>query len=152
MAFALKVAGFADGAEIPRENTGDGANSSPALEWLGEPEGTRSFALIVDDPDAPMGTWNHWLLWDIPAHIHSLAANFQPGATGASGANDFRRPGYGGPYPPRGHGRHRYFFKLYAIDRSLLGLPPGSRRDDLDRALRGRTIGEAQYMGTYERR
>ena len=152
MAFTLKAAGFGEGETIPKLHTCEGADSSPAIEWTGEPGGTQSFALVVDDPDAPVGTWNHWLLWDIPAHVHMLAEGFRPGIVGTSGRNDFKRPGYGGPCPPKGHGPHRYFFKLYALDRPALGLPAGSGRIDLDRALKGRVIAEARYMGRYERR
>ena len=89
MAFTLKVKGFDDGGSIPKRSTCDGEDSSPALEWAGEPRGTQSFALILDDPDAPAGTWTHWLLWDVPAHVHSLSEGFRPGAAGASGKNDF---------------------------------------------------------------
>jgi Raf kinase inhibitor-like YbhB/YbcL family protein len=152
MAFTVQVAGFGNGELVPKRHTCEGADASPALEWSGEPEGTESFALIVDDPDAPVGTWNHWLLWDIPAHVHSIAEGFRPGGLGASGVNDFRRPGYGGPCPPKGHGPHRYFFRVYAVDRPMLGLPGGSQRGELDRALKGRVIGQAEYMGRYERR
>ena len=130
----------------------EAGDSSPALEWSNEPAGTQSFALILDDPDAPGGTWNHWLLWDIPSHLHSLAAGFTPGMAGASGKNDFGKPGYGGPCPPKGNGPHRYNFTLYAVDRPALGLPPGAARADLDRALKGRVLGKAQYMGRYERK
>ena len=151
MPFTLKLRAFDDGASIPKRHTCDGEDASPALEWSDEPQGTQSFALIVDDPDAPVGTWTHWLLWDIPAHVHSLPEGFRPGATGASGQNDFGRPGYGGPCPPKGHGVHRYYFTLYAVDRPALGLPPASRRQDLDRALKGRVIAQAQYMGRYVR-
>jgi len=151
MAFTLTVKGFDDGGHIPKRATCDGEDSSPALEWAGEPPETQSFALILDDPDAPAGTWTHWLLWDIPAHVHSLAEGFQPGATGASGKNDFGRPGYGGPCPPKGHGVHRYYFTLFAVDRPVLGLPPGARRQEVDRALKGRVLTRATYMGRYAR-
>jgi len=151
MAFTLKVKGFDDGGTIPKRYTCDGDDSSPALEWSEEPRNTQSFALIVDDPDAPMGTWNHWLLWDIPAHSHSLPEGFRPGGIGASGKNDFGRPGYGGPCPPKGHGPHRYYFTLFAVDRPALGLPPGTKRQDLDRALKGRVLARTQYMGRYGR-
>ena len=150
MSFTLTVKGFENGGVIPRKFTCDGPDASPALEWSGEPAGTQSFALIVDDPDAPAGTWNHWLLWDIPAHVHALAEGFRPGTAGSSGRNDFGKPGYGGPCPPQG-APHRYYFTLYAIDRPALGLPPDSRRADLDRALHGRVLGKAQYLGKYGR-
>jgi Raf kinase inhibitor-like YbhB/YbcL family protein len=151
MSFILKVNGFDNGGAIPQANTCEGSDSSPALEWSGEPAGTQSFALILDDPDAPVGTWNHWLLWDIPAHVHSLAAGFTPGTAAASGKNDFGKPGYGGPCPPKGHGAHRYYFTLYAVDRAALGLPPGANRAELERALKGRVLAKAQYMGRYGR-
>jgi len=151
MAFTLKVKGFEDGGAMPKRTTCDAEDSSPALEWSGEPPETQSFALIVDDPDAPMGTWTHWLLWDIPAHVHSLSEGFQPGLVGASGKNDFGRPGYGGPCPPKGHGVHRYYFTLFAVDRPVLGLPPSARRQELDQALKGRVLTKVQYMGRYER-
>jgi hypothetical protein len=151
MALTLKVTGFDSGDAIPKRHTCDGEGSSPALEWSNTPRETQSFALIVDDPDAPGGTWTHWLLWDIPPHVHSLREGFRAGDSGSSGKNDFGRPGYGGPCPPKGHGTHRYFFNLYALDRPVLGLPPGAKRQELDRALKGRILDHAQYMGRYGR-
>jgi Raf kinase inhibitor-like YbhB/YbcL family protein len=156
MAFQVTVAGFAEGATIPKKHTCEGQDLSPAMGWSGAPPATRSFALIVDDPDAPVGTWNHWLLYDIPAATESLPEGVRPGPGsapgGLSGTNDFRRPGYGGPCPPPGDGPHRYFFKLYALDVPSLKLRAGAKRADLDRALRGRVLAEAQYMGRYERK
>jgi Raf kinase inhibitor-like YbhB/YbcL family protein len=152
MPLQLITPAFSEGGAIPRRHTCDGADLSPALEWSGEPDGVRSFALIVDDPDAPSGTFNHWLLWDVPASIHSLPEGFKPGQTGRSGANDFGRLGYSGPCPPRGHGPHRYFFKLYALAVDTLNVPEGARRPSLERALRGNVLGEAQLMGRYERK
>jgi Raf kinase inhibitor-like YbhB/YbcL family protein len=152
MAFKLMSSAFPEGGTIPKLHTCEGADLSPALEWGGAPANAKSFALIVDDPDAPAGTWNHWLLWDIPASTHSLAQGLKPGQTGESGTNDFGKPGYGGPCPPKGHGPHRYFFKLYALDTESLDLRAGAKRADLDRALRNHTLAEAQYMGRYERR
>lgn len=93
MAFTLKVEGFDGGGSIPKRFTCDGGDTSPALEWSNEPRGTQSFALIVDDPDAPAGTWNHWLLWDVPARVHALAEGFKTGPVGSSGKNDFGRSG-----------------------------------------------------------
>jgi Raf kinase inhibitor-like YbhB/YbcL family protein len=151
MAFQLFSAAFANGGRIPDLHTCQGADLSPALEWSGEPAGTRSFALIVDDPDAPAGTWNHWLLWDIPANTHNLAQGFKPGTMGLSGRNDFGRTGYGGPCPPKGLGPHRYFFKLYALDLESLGLQEGRKRADLDRAISGHVLAVAQFMGRFER-
>lgn len=152
MAFQLTVAGFAQGAVVPQRHTCDGQDLSPALNWTGPPPDTKSFALIVDDPDAPVGTWNHWLLWDIAAAAHSVAEGFKPGQSGVSGTNDFGRQGYGGPCPPKGHGPHRYFFKLFALNVASLGLKVGAKRAELDRALEGHVLAEAQYVGKYERK
>ncbi|MGE5568124.1 MAG: YbhB/YbcL family Raf kinase inhibitor-like protein [Rhodospirillales bacterium] len=152
MALKLMSSAFPEGGTIPKLHTCEGADLSPALEWSGAPANAKSFVLIMDDPDAPAGTWNHWLLWDIPASTHSLPQGFKPGQAGESGTNDFGRLGYGGPCPPKGHGPHRYFFKLYALDTESLGLRAGAKRADLDRALRNHIVAEAQYMGRYERR
>jgi Raf kinase inhibitor-like YbhB/YbcL family protein len=151
MAFQLTVEGFSNGGAIPRRYTCDGENLSPALRWEGAPGNTRSFALIVEDPDAPGGTWNHWLLWNIPGATTSIAEGYWAGRLGTDGANDFRKHGYGGPCPPPGHGAHRYYFKLFALKGPALELPAGARRDQLNRALSGHVLAEAQYMGTYER-
>jgi Raf kinase inhibitor-like YbhB/YbcL family protein len=152
MAFGLSSPSFAEGGTIPRLHTCEGADLSPALEWSGEPGGTSCFALVVDDPDAPVGTWNHWLLWDLPASTHALPQGFKAGQAGESGTNDFGKLGYGGPSPPKGHGPHRYFFKLYALKVPSLGLRRGAKRAELDKALQGRLLAEAQWMGRYERR
>jgi Raf kinase inhibitor-like YbhB/YbcL family protein len=152
MAFRLTIHAFREGEPIPRLHTCEGADLSPALEWEDEPAGTRSFALIVDDPDAPVGTWNHWLLWDIPAPVHTLAQGYKAGVTGTSGTNDFGRSGYGGPCPPRGHGPHRYFFKVFALDVPTLGLKTGAKRAALDAAMKGHILGQTEHMGRYERR
>jgi hypothetical protein len=152
MPFRLESPAFAEGAAIPRLHTCEGADLSPALEWSGEPEGTKSFALIVDDPDAPVGVWNHWLLWDIPASTRALAQGFKAGQLAESGTNDFGRLGYGGPCPPKGHGPHRYFFKLMALDVPSVGQRGGAKRAELDHALGGHSLAVAQRMGTYERK
>ncbi len=149
MSMQITVTGFSNGGTIPRRHTCDGEDVSPAIAWSGAPDGTQSFVLIADDPDAPVGTWNHWLLYDIPPDTKALP---EGGSAGRSGANDFGRSGYGGPCPPRGHGPHRYFFKLYALSAASVGLPAGARRADLDRAMKGKILAEAQYMGRYERR
>jgi len=137
---------------IPKSHTCEGGDISPSLEWSGAPPETESFALILDDPDAPAGTWNHWLLYDLPAALNSLAQGYKPGKQGVSGTNDFGRLGYGGPCPPKGHGPHRYFFRLYALGVASLKLKAGARRSDLDRALRGHVLAETEYMGRYERK
>lgn len=152
MALTLITPAFANGDRIPARNSCDGADESPSLSWNGVPDGVHSFALIVEDPDAPAGTWNHWLLWDIPASTRGVPAGFEPGESGVSGRNDFGRRGYGGPCPPKGHGPHRYFFRLYALDQNTLGLAEGASRRALDNALAGRVVAEAEYMGVYERK
>jgi Raf kinase inhibitor-like YbhB/YbcL family protein len=151
MAFQLTSGAFAEGGMIPKRHTCEDQNISPALAWSGEPDGTRSFALIMDDPDAPLRSWNHWLLWDIPAGTHALKERFRPSAKIQSGTNDFGNPGYGGPCPPRGHGPHRYYFKLYALNVEHLALKADAKGADLDRELKVHVLGEAQYMGRYER-
>lgn len=148
----LTVSGFDEGATIPQRHSCEGPDLSPAMSWSGEPAASKSFALIVDDPDAPVGTWNHWLLYDLPASTHALGEGIKPAEAGLSGNNDFGRPGYGGPCPPRGHGPHRYFFKLFAVDVASLGLGAGASRSELDGALRGHVLAEAQCMGRYERK
>jgi Raf kinase inhibitor-like YbhB/YbcL family protein len=151
MSFQLTVDGFADGAAIPSRFTCDGSNLSPPLRWSGEPSETKSFALIMDDPDAPGGTFNHWFIWDILPYIHSLPESNEHASLGKSGPNDFRRRGYGGPCPPKGGGPHRYFFRLFALDTPTLGLSQGAKRSTLDKALRKRALAETEYIGRYER-
>ncbi|MBI1898671.1 MAG: YbhB/YbcL family Raf kinase inhibitor-like protein [Acidobacteria bacterium] len=152
MAFSIDSIAFENGGTIPQQHTCEGEDSSPPLAWSGAPEGTKSFALILDDPDAPAGTWNHWLLWDIPPAAASLPGKAKPSEQGVSGTNDFGRPGYGGPCPPRGHGAHRYFFRLHALDVAKLNLPRGARRGELDGMLKGHVLATAEYMGRYERK
>ncbi len=149
MALKLIISAFPEGAQIPQKYTCEGQNTSPAIEWSGAPENAKSFALIVDDPDAPSGTFTHWLLFDIPAATHSLAEGDR---SGASGTNDFGKRGYGGPCPPKGHGPHRYFFKLFALDVPKLEIHAGAKRAEVDRALKGHAIEEAQYTGRFERK
>ena len=152
MSFRLIAAAFPDGGSIPQLHACEGADLSPALEWAGEPSDTRSFALIVDDPDAPGGTWNHWLLYDLSASVHALAQGYKHGRLGVSGTNDFGKLGYNGPCPPKGHGPHRYFFRLTALDVAALGVKAGAKRAELHEALKGHVLAEATYMGRYERR
>jgi Raf kinase inhibitor-like YbhB/YbcL family protein len=142
---------FAEGGWIPDLHSCQGADLSPSLEWSGEPEGVRSFALLVEDPDAPSGTFCHWLVYDIPPTVHNLAQGLKPGSVGVSGANDFGRSGYGGPCPPKGS-PHRYYFRLFALDINTLGLRPGIRRGALLQAMKGRILAEAQCMGRFQRR
>jgi Raf kinase inhibitor-like YbhB/YbcL family protein len=152
MAFQLFSTAFTEGGWIPELHSCRGADISPPLEWKGEPEETRSFALILEDPDAPAGTWTHWLLYDIPANIHSLSQACKPGKMGVSGQNDFGERGYSGPRPPKRHGPHRYFFKLSALGSDSLGLTSGVTREQLDRALDGKVLAEACYMGRFEQK
>jgi Raf kinase inhibitor-like YbhB/YbcL family protein len=143
----LKSSSFADGQPIPRRHTCDGEDLSPPLAWTDVPEGTTSLALIVDDPDAPRGTFTHWLGWG----LDPTAAGLEEGeAAPAEGRNDFGEPGYRGPCPPRGHGPHRYFFRLHALEQAL-GLSPAAGRAELDAALAGSSLATAELMGTHER-
>lgn len=151
MAFHLSSNAFAEGGWIPELNSCQGADLSPSLEWTDPPVDSRSFALIVEDPDAPAGVWCHWLLYDIPPKVHALAQGHKPGSLGVSGVNDFGKLGYGGPCPPKGRA-HRYFFKLHALDVHTLGLGAGIPRAELLRAIKGHVLAEAQYMGRFERR
>jgi Raf kinase inhibitor-like YbhB/YbcL family protein len=148
----IRSSAFGNGEMIPAKYTCDGADFSPPLVWSGSPAGTKCFALICDDPDAPMGTWVHWVVYDIPSAAMMLAEGITrekelPGG-GTQGINDFRRIGYGGPCPPGG--THRYFFKLYALD-ATLGLKPGITKDQLLKAMKGHILAEAQTMGIYKR-
>jgi Raf kinase inhibitor-like YbhB/YbcL family protein len=151
VAFKLTVEGFLEGARIPKRFTCEGDDVSPALSWIGEPAETQSFAVLMDDPDAPGGSWNHWLLWDIPSDIHSLPECNEHSSLGITGTNDFRRRGYGGPCPPQGRGSHRYFFRLFAMAVPVLGLAQGAKRPAFQDGLRKHAIAETAYMGRYER-
>ena len=151
MSFEVTVEGFRKEASIPARHTCDATDIAPEVRWAGEPSGTKSFALILDDPDAPGGTFTHWLLWDIPREIHSLPEGADHGSLGKPGLNDFGKRGYGGPCPPKGRGPHRYFFRLFALDTPSLALPQTTRRAALESALRKHAIAEASYMGRYER-
>jgi Raf kinase inhibitor-like YbhB/YbcL family protein len=144
---------FAEGTPVPVEHTCEGSGSSPGLAWSEIPVDTRSFALVCDDPDAPRGTWVHWVLFNLPADAVELAPAVPPAPELPSGArqgiNDSGNVGYGGPCPPRGR-RHRYFFRLYALD-CTLNLAPGVKRPDLDQAMAGHVLADATLMGTFQR-
>jgi len=152
MEIKIKSPAFEEGGMIPKQYTCDGRDISPPLEWTSIPEGTQSFALICDDPDAPMGTWVHWVLFDLPPNINSLPENIPPDRILPNGAkqgtNDFGNIGYGGPCPPRG--THRYYFKIYALD-TKLNLNPGLTKAELLDAMRGHILAEGQLMGRYKR-
>lgn len=143
---------FAEGGIIPSKYTCDGANISPPIAWSGMPERTKSLALISDDPDAPRGTWVHWVIYDIPANTNELPEHVPTVKTLPNGAkqgtNDFHRIGYGGPCPPSG--THRYYFKLYALD-TKIDLEPGATKEELVRAMQGHILAEGQLMGKYSR-
>jgi Raf kinase inhibitor-like YbhB/YbcL family protein len=147
MAFNLTSSAFREGETIPRQFTCDGDDLALPLAWSDAPDGTRGFALIMDDPDAPHGTFTHWLLYNIPATTTALTDQL----VGTTLHNDFGRPKYGGPCPPPGHGPHRYFFTLYAVDVPSLTLK-GRTRKALERALQAHTLATARLMGRYERR
>lgn len=147
MAFTLTSSAFREGEAIPRQFTCDGEGDTPPLAWSDAPDGTRGFALIVDDPDAPHGTFTHWLLYDIPATTTELRDQ----SVGKALRNDFGRSGYGGPCPPVGGGPHRYFFTLHAVDVPAL-TPKGGTRKALERTLQAHTLATARLMGRYERR
>jgi Raf kinase inhibitor-like YbhB/YbcL family protein len=153
MALAISTPSFPNGGDIPRKFTCDGADVSPELSWSGAPSGTQSFTLIADDPDAPVGTWTHWVLFDLPATATSLAEGVSKvdelDSGGRQGRNDFRRIGYGGPCPPPGK-PHRYFFKLYALDRKL-SLKPGASKQEVEQAMQGHLLAQAEWMGKYRR-
>ncbi|GLH74741.1 UPF0098 protein [Geothrix limicola] len=149
----LRTSAFPNGGAIPRVHTADGADRSPALQWTDPPTGTQAFALIVDDPDAPAGTWVHWVLYDLPGTVRTLAedqprkADLPGGAK--QGKNSWGRLGWNGPSPPPGR-PHRYFFRLKALSTSL-GLPPGATCSQVDATLKGKVLAEAAWMGTYGR-
>jgi Raf kinase inhibitor-like YbhB/YbcL family protein len=153
MAFAISSTAFPDGGDIPRKFTCDGADVSPELSWTEPPPGTQSFTLIADDPDAPGGTWTHWVLYDLPAAATGLAEGVNkidelPGGE-RQGRNDFRKIGYNGPCPPPGK-PHRYFFKIYAL-KGKLDLKPGASRQEVEQALQNLVLGQAEWMGRYRR-
>ena len=139
---------FANGQSIPAKYSCTGKNLSPALTWNEPPAGTGSFALIVDDPDAPMGTWVHWVLYNIPANTRSLAEGYAPESAVAVGKNSSRNLAYDGPCPPSG--THRYYFKLYALD-SVLSLSPGATKDQLLKAMDGHILAQGELMGTFSK-
>ena len=154
MAFLLTSLAFAQLAALPPRYTCEGANLSPPLSWSGLPPGTRSLALVVDDPDAPdpaapKTTWVHWLVYNLPATAPGLPEGGKPLPAGArEGNNDWQKPGYGGPCPPIG--RHRYFFKLYALDVRLPDLGPVTK-GGLEKAMGGHVLGRAELVGTYQK-
>jgi Raf kinase inhibitor-like YbhB/YbcL family protein len=153
MALQITSPAFRPGDDVPTKHTCDGQDVSPALEWSDPPDGTRSLALICDDPDAPRGTWSHWVLYNLPPSARGLPEAVPPDKSlpdgSMQGKNDFGRIGYGGPCPPRGS-KHRYFYRLYALD-AAPNLAPGATRQALLDAMRGHILAEAELMGRYGR-
>lgn len=148
----LTLSAFPDGGRVPVVYTGDGADHSPAMAWVGAPQGTRAFAVVMDDPDAPGGTWVHWVLYDLPAETAALPEGapqppLPPGAR--RGKSSWGRLGWNGPSPPPGKA-HRYFFRLYALS-APTGLGTGATAAELERAMKGKVLAEARWMGTYGR-
>jgi hypothetical protein len=145
---------FEDGDPIPREHSRDGGDASPALSWTGVPAAVKSLALLCDDPDAPRGTWVHWVLYDLPPSLTGLPEGVAkverlPGG-GTHGKTDYGEIGWGGPAPPRGHGTHHYSFRLYALDCELK-LAGHATKAQLEAAMKGRVLAEAKLTGTYRR-
>jgi Raf kinase inhibitor-like YbhB/YbcL family protein len=147
MTLQVTSTAFREGETIPKKFTGDGPDVSPPLAWSAPPAGTISFALICDDPDAPRGTWVHWVLFNLAPDLRGLDEG--TAANGVQGVTDFGQAGYGGPAPPPGK-PHRYFFKLYALD-TMITLPAGSTKAQVVKAMQGHILAEGQLMGTYGR-
>jgi hypothetical protein len=146
-AMTIESPAFKDNGPIPKQYTCDGKDINPPLVFRNIPPGTRSLALIVDDPDAPAGTWVHWVLWNIDPGAKEIKENSVP-AGALQGRNDFRRTSYGGPCPPSG--THRYFFKAYALD-TVLNIDRNSTKQDLEKAMKGHVLAEARTVGLYKR-
>mgnify|MGYP006272231409 CR=1 FL=1 len=148
----LTSSAFSEGEPIPKSYSCDGADMSPQLSWEEVPAGTESFALIADDPDAPVGTWVHWVIYDIPGEKRELQENYPKQEVDSDGSrqglNDFRRIGYGGPCPPGG--KHRYFFTLYALS-TTLDLDSGLSKAEILEKMEGHVLDQAELMGTYNR-
>jgi len=148
----LKSTAFVQGGKIPGRYTCDGQNISPPLEWGAVPTGTESLAIICDDPDAPVGTWVHWIYYDIPAGVTQLPEQVRaverPAIGGRQGINDFHKVGYGGPCPPGGI--HRYYFKIFALN-AMLNLSAGTSKSQLLKAMNEHILGQAELMGVYRR-
>ena len=153
MPFTISTSSFQNGGEIPKKFTCDAADVSPEFSWSDVPAGSVTVAMIADDPDAPAGTWTHWILYGLPAAITHLPEGVpkidELPSGGRQGRNDFHKIGYGGPCPPPGK-THRYFFKLFALD-SKLSLKAGVGRNELEQAMKGHILGRTEWMGKYGR-
>jgi Raf kinase inhibitor-like YbhB/YbcL family protein len=150
MALTLMSPAFVAGGDIPGRFTCDGEDMPPQLTWSGSPPGTKSFALIMDDPDAPNGTFTHWVLFDIPASHDGLPTGSRSDAVGKTGRNSSGAQAYMGPCPPSG--THRYFFRLFALDVPSLGLEAGASRQQVEDAVAAHTLGTAELLGRYARK
>lgn len=157
MTFSLRTNAFSAGGGIPKKYTYEGENLSPPLTWSGAPAGVKSFALICSDPDAPHGVFQHWAIYDIPGQRTGLEEGFKPTPPIKLGLNDFgsipgySNVGYGGPLPPRGHGPHRYYFRLYALSTAALPVKEPATCLEIAKAAEPFTLATAEVMGTYER-
>jgi len=154
MTLKIRAPAFARDKRIPKQFTRDGGNVSPLVEWQDAPAGTRSYALIVEDPDAPSGTFRHWAAYDIPPDARRLPEGAGSGSQGAPiqmAENDFGNARYDGPQPPRGHGTHHYHFRLFALDVPELDVPDHCDAGQVLEAARAHSIGEADVVGTFER-
>ena len=153
MALKLETNAFFAGGHIPIRFTCDGGDASPPLMWSGAPQGTRSFALVCSDPDAPSGTFYHWAIYDIPASVDRLPERYPHEQRGGilQAINDFRRHGYNGPCPPPRHGMHHYHFRLYALPVEHLALDPATHAGEVERAARGQAVAQAEIVATYSR-
>jgi Raf kinase inhibitor-like YbhB/YbcL family protein len=157
---AVTSAAIKEGATVPKEHSGEGADKSPPLAWSGAPAGTQEFAIIVHDPDAPVGTWYHWVLYNIPPEVTSLPAAVPKNAVlttpvkGRQGLNSWssENVGYRGPMPPQGHGPHRYIFTVYAVDTHIELAPNLATADTLEKKLAGHVLAKGELKGVYERK
>ena len=153
MSLTLSSPSFSNGGDIAKKFTCEGADLSPQMSWTDPPAGTKSFALLVDDPDAPVGNWNHWALWNLPPSARGLSEGMSKEARlpdgSQQGLNDFRKTGYNGPCPPAGK-PHRYYFKLFALD-AKLDLKAGSGKPELEAAIKGHILAQAESMGRFGR-
>jgi hypothetical protein len=153
MSLTISSPSFTNGGDIAKKFTCDGADVSPQLNWTDPPSGTVTFALLADDPDAPAGNWNHWTAWNLPAGLRRLTENIRKSAHlpdgSLQGPNDFGKSGYNGPCPPPGK-PHRYYFKLFALDVKL-DLPPTASKKELEAAMKGHILAQADVMGRYGR-
>lgn len=153
MSLSMESSAFKNGGDIPRKFSCEGADVSPPLKWDSPPAGTKSLALIADDPDAPGGTWVHWVIYNMEPQIRDLqegiAQSDEIPGIGRQGLNDFRKIGYGGPCPPPGK-PHRYFFKLFALD-TKLSLKARATKQDVGQAMKGHVLAQAELMGKYKR-